>query len=100
MVNERSVGYSFIHVSWDLRVILNEFKLTKIKKLHVSVSGKFGGSVCGVARHQIPSQTRVDIDERSDRLLGIRLALDPGSCGVVDAQDVDLLIIVNLRGSM
>jgi hypothetical protein len=91
MVKERIVGYSIVRVSRDPNIILDAFKLTKIKELHVSVDGKFGGSVGGVAGHQIPSQTRVDVDEGPHRFLRVRLAFDPGPRGVVDAQDVDLL---------
>lgn len=74
-------------------------KLTKIEKLHVSMDGKFRRAISRIARHQIPSQTRVHIDESSNWLCRSRLAVDPRPCGVVDTQNVDFLFLVSLYGS-
>jgi hypothetical protein len=63
----------------------NDASLTKIQELHVSMNRQLGRAISRVSRHQIPSQTRVDIDKTSDWLPRIRLAVDPRSCGVMNA---------------
>ena len=63
------------------------------------MNGKFGRAISGISRHQVPSQTRIDIDESSDWLSWLRLAVDPRPCGVVNTQDVNFLLYVSLYGS-
>lgn len=77
---------------------IQQAELTEIKELHVSVSRNLGRAVSRIARHQIPSQARVDIDESSDGSR-LRLAVDPRLCGVMNTQDVDFLLCVTLYGS-
>lgn len=72
----------------------NDASLTKIQELHVSMNRKLGGAIGRVARHQVPSQTRIDVDESSDWLCRLELAVDPRPCGIMYAQYVDLLLIV------
>lgn len=57
-----------------------------------------GRSVSRIARHQVPRQTRIDIDECSDGSR-LRLAVDPRLCGVMNTQNVDFLLCVTLYGS-
>lgn len=57
-----------------------------------------GRAVSRIARHQVPSQTRIDIDESSDGSR-LRLAVDPRLCGVMNTQNVDFLLCVTLYGS-
>ena len=78
---------------------IQKAKLTEIKELHVSMSRNLGRAVSRITRHQIPSQARIDVDESSHRVFRLRLAVDPRPCGVMDAQDVNFLLLVTLHGS-
>jgi hypothetical protein len=44
-----------------------------------------------VAGYYEPGHAGVDVDHGADGFLGVRLAVDPGCDGVVDAEDVDFL---------
>jgi hypothetical protein len=59
-----------------------------------------GGTISRVARHQVPSKARIDIDESSDWLSRPRLAVDPRPCGVMNTQDVDFLLCVNIMAQV
>jgi hypothetical protein len=53
--------------------------------------GKLRDSICRVTGDYRPGHARVNLDDGTDGLLRVRLAINPGCDGVVDAEDIDFL---------
>ena len=62
-------------------------------EFHVLVSGQLGCAICRVAGHGHPRKARVDVDHGPGRVLGVGLAVDVAPHGVVQAENVDLLMM-------
>ena len=65
--------------------------LTSSNKLHILVRSKLRCCVGRIARYSYSRQSRIDVDNSSNRLLGVWLAFNPRCHGVVQPQNIDFL---------